>query len=239
MPKYEIYVDGGIVEQHSAGAGAAVLYIDGQLHSAAIVTAPQLSNNQAELLGAIIAFERIVPYYMARRCSDCGVLGFKGVCTNDVICNIGEDKVKACPWPEFTIWSDSQYVVKGLTQWVSTWQAKGWKTADGKPVLNQPYWEGLLARSKIGNWTMKHTPGHAGKMGNEMADALCALGKALQAEHLNAGNASWGVYDLDAATVVDLIHGVPHKKAFALVKDYFVLTSWHRVRTNRKLWSLG
>src|SRR4051794_11754651 len=41
------------------------------------------------------------------------------------------------------LYSDSQYVIKGITEWLPGWKAKGWKTATRKPVLNQPLWEVL------------------------------------------------------------------------------------------------
>src|SRR3712207_1813630 len=43
------------------------------------------------------------------------------------------------------IHSDSQYVVKGITEWLPAWKRRGWRTADKKPVKNQPLWERLEA----------------------------------------------------------------------------------------------
>ena len=57
--------------------------------------------------------------------------------------------------------SDSQYVVKGITEWLPGWKRRGWRTADKKPVLNQPLWERLeaLAVEREVTWTWVRTGG--------------------------------------------------------------------------------
>jgi ribonuclease HI len=70
------------------------------------------------------------------------------------------------------IHSDSQYVIKGVTEWLRGWKAKGWRKADGKPVLNQELWmqmDALLKDRKI-TWTW--VKGHAGHEQNERVDGL-------------------------------------------------------------------
>lgn len=70
-----------------------------------------------------------------------------------------------------TLYTDSEYVKKGITQWVTGWKNKGWKTAQGKAVLNQDLWETLdqLNTAKI-NW--EYVRGHAGNVGNERCDEI-------------------------------------------------------------------
>lgn len=71
-----------------------------------------------------------------------------------------------------TIHSDSQYVIKGVTQWLRGWKAKGWRKADGKPVLNQDLWmqmDDLIVSRKI---TWRWVKGHAGHPENERVDRL-------------------------------------------------------------------
>lgn len=70
-----------------------------------------------------------------------------------------------------TLYTDSEYVKKGITQWVRGWKNKGWKTAQGKAVLNQDLWEMLdrLNTAKI-NW--EYVRGHAGNIGNERCDEI-------------------------------------------------------------------
>jgi ribonuclease HI len=50
--------------------------------------------------------------------------------------------------PPVTIRADSQYVVKGITEWLPGWKAKGWRKGDGKPVLNRELWERLEDAAK-------------------------------------------------------------------------------------------
>jgi ribonuclease HI len=68
--------------------------------------------------------------------------------------------------------SDSQYVVKGMTEWLQGWKKRGWKTGDKKPVLNQPLWERLeeLASQRDVKWIW--VKGHAGHEQNERVDGL-------------------------------------------------------------------
>ena len=70
------------------------------------------------------------------------------------------------------IHSDSQYVIKGATEWLRGWKAQGWRKADGKPVMNQDLWmqmDVLMAGREI-SW--KWVKGHAGHPENERVDAL-------------------------------------------------------------------
>ncbi len=72
--------------------------------------------------------------------------------------------------------SDSQYCIKGITQWVFGWMEKGWMTASKEPVKNREQWELLcfLAHRWIhSNLEFKWVKGHAGHTFNERADALC------------------------------------------------------------------
>jgi ribonuclease HI len=68
---------------------------------------------------------------------------------------------------------DSQYVKNGITTWIHSWKAKGWKTADKKPVKNQELWETLDALNSSLNVTWNWVKGHAGIEYNEICDSLC------------------------------------------------------------------
>lgn len=71
-----------------------------------------------------------------------------------------------------TIYTDSKYVLQGVTEWLHGWKARGWKTADKKPVKNQDLWEALdqeVARHTI-SW--EWVKGHAGHPENERVDEL-------------------------------------------------------------------
>ena len=77
---------------------------------------------------------------------------------------------------------DSQYVLKGMTEWLVGWKAKGWKTAAKQPVKNVDLWQRLdaLVASHTIDW--RWVKGHAGDPGNERADGLANQGveKALK-----------------------------------------------------------
>jgi ribonuclease HI len=74
------------------------------------------------------------------------------------------------------LYTDSSYVQKGITEWISGWKARGWRTADKKPVKNEDLWRLLdtaAARHRV-EW--RWVKGHAGDPGNERADALANRG---------------------------------------------------------------
>ena len=70
------------------------------------------------------------------------------------------------------IHSDSQYVIKGATEWLRGWKAKGWRKADGKPVMNQDLWVQMDALMIGRQVTWKWVKGHAGHPENERVDSL-------------------------------------------------------------------
>lgn len=72
--------------------------------------------------------------------------------------------------------SDSEYVIKGMSNWIRGWLRNGWKTAKGNPVSNRELWESLheLASQRTVAW--KWVKGHSGDPLNERADQLAKLG---------------------------------------------------------------
>jgi ribonuclease HI len=77
------------------------------------------------------------------------------------------------------LWTDSQYVKQGISQWLHGWKRKGWKTADKKPVKNVDLWQRLDEAVKRHDVTFHWVKGHAGDPGNERADALANQGVTL------------------------------------------------------------
>ena len=73
---------------------------------------------------------------------------------------------------EALVYTDSEYVMKGITEWINKWRAKGWKTAGRKPVLNQDLWQKLLEVTQGKNIEWKYVAGHAGIHLNERADEI-------------------------------------------------------------------
>lgn len=76
------------------------------------------------------------------------------------------------------LYTDSTYVRDGITKWIHGWKARGWKTADKKPVKNQDLWEALDAALMRHTVSWHWVKGHAGHPGNERADALANEGMA-------------------------------------------------------------
>jgi len=70
------------------------------------------------------------------------------------------------------IYTDSEYVRRGITEWLPGWKARGWRTADRKPVKNQDLWQRLEELSAAHDLEWHWVPGHAGVPGNERVDRL-------------------------------------------------------------------
>ena len=73
---------------------------------------------------------------------------------------------------EVTLTTDSQYVKKGITEWLVSWKRRGWKTADKKPVKNQDLWQRLDEAAHKHRIHWKWIKGHSGHEENERADQL-------------------------------------------------------------------
>jgi ribonuclease HI len=73
---------------------------------------------------------------------------------------------------EAKVYTDSEYVRRGITEWITSWKARGWRTADRKPVKNQDLWQRLdeLAAGHKIEWHW--VKGHSGVPGNERVDLL-------------------------------------------------------------------
>jgi ribonuclease HI len=79
--------------------------------------------------------------------------------------------------------TDSQYLRDGITRFIHSWKARGWKTADKKPVKNIDLWQRLEAAMKPHQVEWFWVRGHAGHPENERADALARAGIAKAREH--------------------------------------------------------
>ena len=72
--------------------------------------------------------------------------------------------------------TDSQYVQKGISEWIVGWKARGWRTADKKPVKNADLWQELDEATRRHDIQWRWVKGHAGHEGNERADRLANKG---------------------------------------------------------------
>lgn len=76
---------------------------------------------------------------------------------------------RAC---DIEFYTDSEYLKKGISEWIAGWKRKGWKTAKGEPVLNQDLWMRLDELTRQHKISWKWTRGHAGNVYNERVDRL-------------------------------------------------------------------
>jgi ribonuclease HI len=74
------------------------------------------------------------------------------------------------------IYTDSQYVKNGITEWLAQWKRRGWLTADRKPVKNADLWQALERAAARHSVSWHWVRGHSGHDGNERADALANRG---------------------------------------------------------------
>jgi ribonuclease HI len=76
------------------------------------------------------------------------------------------------------VYTDSEYVKNGITEWLAAWKRRGWKTADRKPVKNVDLWQALEAAAARHEVRWHWVRGHSGHAENERADALANRGVA-------------------------------------------------------------
>ncbi len=149
-----IYTDGGCSGNPGPGGWAFVVLEVGQ--KASLVhqswgAEANTTNNRMELLAVISAFqwlEHNIPRSKAGPSPDSG------------------------PLRQVVVFTDSQYVQKGISQWIQGWKRNGWRTANKSPVKNKDLWLRLdeLAAEYQPQW--RWVKGHAGNEYNELCDAM-------------------------------------------------------------------
>ena len=75
-----------------------------------------------------------------------------------------------------TLTTDSKYVRNGITQWITNWKIKGWRTANKQQVKNQDLWQQLDELSQYHDITWHWVKGHSGHRENDLADVLANRG---------------------------------------------------------------
>ena len=79
--------------------------------------------------------------------------------------------------------ADSQYVLKGISEWLPNWKKRAWRTSANGPVKNLDLWQRLDAVAALHDVQWIWVKGHAGHAGNERADALANMGVAQQQQN--------------------------------------------------------
>ncbi|MEP7019149.1 MAG: ribonuclease HI [Pseudonocardiales bacterium] len=77
------------------------------------------------------------------------------------------------------LYSDSKYVLSGITDWIKGWKRNGWLTSAKQPVKNADLWQALDAATARHDIDWRWVKGHSGDVGNERADALANAGAAM------------------------------------------------------------
>lgn len=83
-------------------------------------------------------------------------------------------KVKSLSTNKIRLYTDSKYVIQGITEWIHGWRRRGWKNQQGADVANRELWEQLEQAVKDGGFEVEwlYVPGHAGIAGNERCDEI-------------------------------------------------------------------
>jgi ribonuclease HI len=169
--KATVYTDGSSRGNPGKGGWAAIILTDEEVIELG-GREDMTTNNRMELTGTIYGLRAI------------------GVQVLDVLHDDPhmQSLTKSHTVTSVEVCTDSEYVKKGMTEWIKGWVAKGWKTSTKKDVLNKDLWEALLheeTRLKDSGVTVtwKYVRGHAGIPGNERADTI-ATQCADNASHL-------------------------------------------------------
>jgi ribonuclease HI len=80
---------------------------------------------------------------------------------------------------DVVLYTDSTYVIKGITEWIKGWKRNGWKNSARQPVKNAELWQQLDTEAARHTIEWRWVKGHSGDIGNERADALANAGAAL------------------------------------------------------------
>ncbi len=87
------------------------------------------------------------------------------------------EALRALPHPGMVqLYTDSQYLMRGITEWMPKWLTKNWRGTNG-PVANKDLWQELLEESSRHTIRWKWVKGHAGNPENERVDQLCSLAR--------------------------------------------------------------
>ena len=85
---------------------------------------------------------------------------------------------------QVVVFTDSKYVQMGISEWITGWKARGWRTASKQPVKNEDLWRLLDAHAATHKVEWRWVKGHAGHEGNERADALANKGVEIARQNL-------------------------------------------------------
>lgn len=144
-----IYTDGACKKVGHGGASSFLL-IDEKIIAVGLLASAVTTNNHMEMTATILGLVQALEYLKDENC------------VRDA---------------SITVYTDSQYVQKGISEWMINWKKRGWRTAGGDPVLNKNLWVEFdtlytAMKKKFHRVEIKWIKGHNGNAGNEIADFL-------------------------------------------------------------------
>jgi ribonuclease HI len=106
-------------------------------------------------------------------------------------------KVKTLSTRKIQLYTDSKYVIQGITGWIHGWKKRGWKNQEGKDVSNREIWEKLDEVNRQFQVEWLYVPGHQGFPGNERCDEIAvAFARGYHAHLYNGPKSAYG-FDID------------------------------------------
>lgn len=137
--------------------------------------------------------------------------------------------------PDATLYTDSSYLINGITKWVHGWKKKGWKTLQKEDVRSKDLWETLLALTENVKIDWKHIAGHAGAPGNERCDAIATgFADGLRLDLYHGDRASYPVEDIELVKTASL---PTRKKSRSKEKAYSYISSLGGKVMTHKTWA--
>lgn len=160
-----IYTDGSCPVPHGCGGWGFVIV--GREENGVFGHALETTNLRMEMQAVIEALQRVVAYNQ-----------------HQIKNNTGRKLIEYVK-----IYSDSQYVVKGMNQWIHSWKRKNWRNSSNEKVKNMDLWQQLneLTNKQSFETQFNWVKGHSGNLHNEIADELAAKGTIAARGELEKG----------------------------------------------------
>jgi ribonuclease HI len=140
---------------------------------------------------------------------------------------------------EVVLYTDSMYLINGITKWVKGWQAKGWMTLQKKPVVNRDLWEMLIAATAGKKISWKQVGGYVGSLGNERCDEIATMVADKKDPQLFAGVR--GDYNIKDILDISIDHAAAAKKSASRehsnAKAYSYVSSVAGIIQTHKTWA--
>ena len=167
----EIFTDGGCRGNPGPGGWAYIINLDGAEYQKNGFEAGT-TNNRMELTAVIRALEAACDLLSTRQTGSDSSGAVSGSAPDLPGCSNNDSSGAVSGPGRVVLYTDSQYVQKGISEWIRRWEKNGWKTAAKKPVKNKDLWLRLQELSQKINPEWRWVKGHSGNHYNEACDSL-------------------------------------------------------------------